>query len=443
MEEDGYRVLIQAWDFVPGSNWLAGMQAGTRDAARTIAVVSDAYLTSVYGGAEWQAAMARDLDGSGRKLLVLRISECDLPGLLAGVVGVDLFGVDETVARDRLRDMIAAASSGRAKPSVPPGFPGPGRAVPSEPVFPGGPGEQVPGSPPGPSGGRRRWLVPTASGASVLAVLAVIAVVVWWPGQGASVSTTAKPRLLPRGPCAVSGSAGGQTMVTPWTSPQGDHECVGYSSSSSFIFRNPARTDDGSPQQTLQDERIQYDQEQIFRENIRAEKERGPSRPVIGLVYFAGLTAGRDDDYDSAEAEELEGLLVAQKIALAESNGPLLKVVVANGGSKMQAAVNVARMLVPLFARDPGLLGVLGLDRSVTQVQQAIAMFEARGIPMVATTLSADGIGAGDTYYFQMSLSNSQEASLMLRYIRDVVPAYFEQPARSTTPAARSGPPGS
>lgn len=38
IEEDGYRVLIQAWDFVPGSNWLARMQAGTRDAARTIAV---------------------------------------------------------------------------------------------------------------------------------------------------------------------------------------------------------------------------------------------------------------------------------------------------------------------------------------------------------------------------------------------------------------------
>jgi hypothetical protein len=87
-------------------------------------------------------------------------------------------------------------------------------------------------------------------------------------------------------------------------------------------------------------------------------------------------------------------------------------------------------MLIPLFARDPRLLGVLGLDRSVTQVQKAIAMFEAHGIPMVATTLSADGIGAGDTYYFQMSQSNSQEAALMLRYIRDVVPAYFAQPRK-------------
>jgi hypothetical protein len=27
LEEDGYRVLIQAWDFVPGSNWIERMQA--------------------------------------------------------------------------------------------------------------------------------------------------------------------------------------------------------------------------------------------------------------------------------------------------------------------------------------------------------------------------------------------------------------------------------
>jgi hypothetical protein len=31
------------------------MQAGARDAARTIAVLSPEYLKSVYGGAEWQA----------------------------------------------------------------------------------------------------------------------------------------------------------------------------------------------------------------------------------------------------------------------------------------------------------------------------------------------------------------------------------------------------
>jgi hypothetical protein len=139
LEEDGHQVLIQAWDFVPGSNWLAEMQAGTRDAARTIAVLSGTYLGSVHGSAEWQAAMATDPDGTSRKLLIVRVADCQRPGLLAGIVGVDLFGISEAEARDRLRQMVAAAESGRAKPAVAPGFPGAARIVRSEPHFPGGP----------------------------------------------------------------------------------------------------------------------------------------------------------------------------------------------------------------------------------------------------------------------------------------------------------------
>ena len=137
LEEYGYRVLIQAWDFVPGTNWVQGMQAGTTDAARTIAVLSADYLASVYGGAEWQAAWAGDPAGTGRRLLTVRVAACDRPGLLATVVGVDLFRLSETAAKDRLLDMVSAVIKGRAKPEVKPGFPGTGRAMPRAARFPG------------------------------------------------------------------------------------------------------------------------------------------------------------------------------------------------------------------------------------------------------------------------------------------------------------------
>src|SRR5690348_12771301 len=75
LEEDGHRVLVQAWDFVPGSDWVQGMQAGATRAERTVAVLSDAYLSSVYGGAEWQAAWAADPEGQQRKLLTVRVGE--------------------------------------------------------------------------------------------------------------------------------------------------------------------------------------------------------------------------------------------------------------------------------------------------------------------------------------------------------------------------------
>jgi hypothetical protein len=136
LEEAGYRVLLQAWDFAPGSNWVSALSEGPHHSARTIAVLSDSYLGSVYGQAEWQAAWAADPSGSDRRLLVVRVSDCDRPGLLAGVVGTDLLGLPEDQARNRLRTLISAARVGRAKPKTPPTFPGAPDSA-ETPPFPG------------------------------------------------------------------------------------------------------------------------------------------------------------------------------------------------------------------------------------------------------------------------------------------------------------------
>ncbi len=136
LEDDGHHVLIQAWDFVPGGNWITRMHEGVRDARRTIAVLSEAYLESVYGGAEWQAAWAADPDGTGRKLLVARVAECPREGLLAGVISIDLHGLSEDAAHTRLREAVTAALAGRAKPATPPAFPESARADAARPRFP-------------------------------------------------------------------------------------------------------------------------------------------------------------------------------------------------------------------------------------------------------------------------------------------------------------------
>ncbi|WP_239342315.1 toll/interleukin-1 receptor domain-containing protein, partial [Frankia sp. CiP3] len=56
LEAAGYRVLIEAWDLVPGSNRSAHVQRGALEAERTIAILSAAYLNSCYEQPEWQAA---------------------------------------------------------------------------------------------------------------------------------------------------------------------------------------------------------------------------------------------------------------------------------------------------------------------------------------------------------------------------------------------------
>lgn len=124
LEEASYQVLIQAWDLVAGSNWVHGMHEGVQRAERTLAVLSSAYLRSVYGSAEWEAAWAADPLGQRRKLLTARVENCDRPGLLGQVVGIDLFDCGRDEARRRLVAAMQAAITGRAKPTSPPAFPG-------------------------------------------------------------------------------------------------------------------------------------------------------------------------------------------------------------------------------------------------------------------------------------------------------------------------------
>ena len=128
LEEDGHQVIV------PVS--IQGMLTGVSLAERTIMVLSPDYLASEFGTGEWQAQWAADPLRAQRKLLTVRVKDCDRPGFLATVVSVDLFGISEADARARLRMMVSSAIAGRAQLFEPPGFPGYERAMPREPRFP-------------------------------------------------------------------------------------------------------------------------------------------------------------------------------------------------------------------------------------------------------------------------------------------------------------------
>ncbi|HEY6425521.1 MAG TPA: TIR domain-containing protein, partial [Pseudonocardiaceae bacterium] len=120
LEAAGHRTLIQAWDFVPGTEFIDFMDRGVRDAAVVVAVLSRNYLESRYGRMEWQAALRTDR----AKLITVRIEDCPLVGLLSTITWVDLVGVtDPGVASNVLLSNLRHALAGRAKPARAPGFP--------------------------------------------------------------------------------------------------------------------------------------------------------------------------------------------------------------------------------------------------------------------------------------------------------------------------------
>src|SRR3954469_17410556 len=93
LEAAGYRTMLQAWDFVPGTNFVDFMDRGVKEAAVVLALLTENYLGSRFGKLEWQAALRANPDNPENKLITVRIEDCRVDGLLSNITWVDLVGV--------------------------------------------------------------------------------------------------------------------------------------------------------------------------------------------------------------------------------------------------------------------------------------------------------------------------------------------------------------
>ncbi|GAA0282431.1 FxSxx-COOH system tetratricopeptide repeat protein [Cryptosporangium japonicum] len=140
LEDNGLRVVLQDWDFVPGTDWVRRMEDAVLRSDRMLVLCSPAYLSSSdYGRMEWQVALRADPAAAERRLVPVKIRDCTVPGVLGGLTWIDLTGRGEAEAERFLLDRLTAADSGRAKPTERPGFPGaePTGAPVPRPDFPG------------------------------------------------------------------------------------------------------------------------------------------------------------------------------------------------------------------------------------------------------------------------------------------------------------------
>jgi tetratricopeptide (TPR) repeat protein len=142
LEKAGYSTVIQAWDFRAGGNFILEMDRATKDTGRTIAVLSERYQQALYTQPEWAAALVHDPTGQKRLVIPVRIENAEPKGLLAPLIYIDLAGLKEEQAKEKLlADILATMSSEPVRPKTAPGFPGgigtTPSAVTSEPRFPG------------------------------------------------------------------------------------------------------------------------------------------------------------------------------------------------------------------------------------------------------------------------------------------------------------------
>jgi hypothetical protein len=131
LQQAGFTVELDVWDWAPGEDFVARMEAALQRADRLLAVCSEAYFASAFGGAELRAAFAGSAAAGGRIVPVL-VEPVTLPGLYAPLIPLDLTGLDEAAAAARLRDRLTGL-----RPTGRPPFPRRGPAPGGRPGFAG------------------------------------------------------------------------------------------------------------------------------------------------------------------------------------------------------------------------------------------------------------------------------------------------------------------
>jgi tetratricopeptide (TPR) repeat protein len=139
LESIGYTTVLQAWDFHAGGNFILEMHRAAKETDRTIAVLSSRYLEALYTQPEWAAALVQDPTGSKGLLIPVRIEDVKPDGLLASIIYVDLVGLSETIAKERLlKEIRQTSSNDSVRPKSEPSFPGSAvHSMKNEPRFPG------------------------------------------------------------------------------------------------------------------------------------------------------------------------------------------------------------------------------------------------------------------------------------------------------------------
>jgi hypothetical protein len=115
----GYFIIAQHLSDEGGRNFVAWMDEALRQAHHVVALVSKNYLRSGFTIAEWTAAYALAMQGRERGLIPIRVEPSELDGLLSPITYIDLVGIGESEAQQRLRVGMLGPDDSRVPP-----FPG-------------------------------------------------------------------------------------------------------------------------------------------------------------------------------------------------------------------------------------------------------------------------------------------------------------------------------
>ncbi|MGH3387343.1 MAG: ABC transporter substrate-binding protein [Actinomadura sp.] len=151
-------------------------------------------------------------------------------------------------------------------------------------------------------------------------------------------------------------------------------------------------------------------------------------RPYITIVYFGPMSVdpaakAPEDDLLAGIHGELVGLSIAQQNHNRANGQPLLRVLLANSGSKVRHGKEVAERIRAEAARDRTIVAVIGFGQSKQQTQDAVTELSKSALPMVGTTNTYDDTArlknGFSPYYFRLAPPNRRLAAHAAHWARN------------------------
>lgn len=146
----------------------------------------------------------------------------------------------------------------------------------------------------------------------------------------------------------------------------------------------------------------------------RAEEQGATARTLIHIgtpVWSSGRSA-----ISSGALPELRGVALAQQQVNEESarddKKVWLRLELRNAGPRFQNVERVAEEIVREAKGDPRIVGVVGMTQSRRETQKAVRVLGDAGIPVTATTATADEMLRQSGHYRQVAPANSREAEV-------------------------------
>ncbi len=162
----------------------------------------------------------------------------------------------------------------------------------------------------------------------------------------------------------------------------------------------------------------------IEEQNARADAAEQRDRVVRTIVYVgSAVTAGEPEDEQRSDGAvpELRGIALAQREvnddARDDGEKVWLRVKILDAGKRYEDAVDLAEDIVAEAQTNSDIVGVVGFRQSRTVTQDAVRVLGEAGIPVVATTATADEMATTD-YYHQLAPSSSREAEVVSEFVR-------------------------